>query len=260
MILLKNPEEIEFIRAAAQLVGMTIAEVGRHIRPGITTAFLNQIADQYIQDHGGIALSKGFEGFPAATCISVNETVVHGIPSDDIFVMDGDDVSVDIVVELNGYVGDSCYTFACGEVSPEVKRLMRVTKECLYLGIEQCRPGKRLGDIAHAVQMHAEKNGYGVVRELCGHGVGFKMHEAPNVLNYGVPGTGALLKEGMVICVEPMINMGSKNVKISKEDGWTVRTRDGKPAAHYEHTIAITKNGPDILSSFDFIDEANRID
>jgi methionyl aminopeptidase len=260
MILIKTKEEIEFIRQAAQLVGKTIAEVGRHIRPGVTTAFLDQIGEQYIRDNGGIPLCKGFEGYPAATCISVNDVVVHGIPSDNVFVKEGDDISVDIVVELNGYVGDSCYTFACGEVSPEVKRLMRVTKECLYLGIEQAQPGNRLGDIGHAVQMHAEKNGYGVVRELCGHGVGFKMHESPNVLNYGVRGTGALLKEGMVICIEPMINMGSKNVNFSREDGWTVRTKDGKPAAHYEHTIAITEKGPEILSSFDYINEENKID
>lgn len=260
MILLKTKEEIEFIRQAAQLVGKTIAEVGHHLRPGVTTAFLDQIAEQYIRDNGGIPLCKGFEGYPAATCISVNDVVVHGIPRDDVFIKEGDEVSVDIVAELNGYVGDSCYTFACGEVSPEVQRLMRVTKECLYLGIEQAQPGNRLGDIAHAVQMHAEKNGYGVVRELCGHGVGFKMHESPNVLNYGVRGTGALLKPGMVICIEPMVNMGSKNVKFSQEDGWTVRTRDGKPAAHYEHTIAVTEEAPAILSSFDYIDEDKRID
>ena len=259
MILLKTKEEIENIRKAALLVGKTLAEVGRHVRPGVTTAFLNQIGEQFIRDHGGIPLEKGFEGYPAATCISVNNVVVHGIPSADLFLQEGDNVSVDIVVELNGYVGDSCYTFPVGEISPEMRRLMRVTRECLYLGLEKCKEGNRLGDIGSAVQTHAEKNGYSVVRDLCGHGVGFKMHESPNVLNYGVPGTGALLKEGMVIAVEPMINMGSKNVVFSKEDGWTVRTRDGKPAAHYEHTVAITKDGPDILSSFDEIEQFVRV-
>lgn len=256
MILLKTQEEIELIRQSALLVGKTLAEVGRHIRPGITTAFLDHIGEQFIRDNGGIPLCKGYEGFPAALCISVNDVVVHGIPSDDLFIKEGDNVSVDCVVELNGYVGDSAYTFAVGEVSEEMKRLLRVTKEALYLGLEKCKEGNRLGDIGHAVQSHAEKNGYNVVRELCGHGVGFKMHEAPNVNNYGLPGVGPLLKQGMVIAVEPMVNMGSKNVKFSQEDGWTCRTKDGKPAAHFEHTVAIGANGPDILSSFDFI-EAN---
>ncbi len=259
MIKLKTQEDIECIREAAQLVGKTIAEVGRHIQPGVTTAFLDKIAEQYIYDNGASAPCKGYEGYPAATCIAVNDVVVHGIPNDSLYLHDGDEVSVDIVVKLNGYYADSCYTFACGEVDPKVLRLLRTTKECLYLGIEQARPGNRLGDIGHAVQAHAEKNGYGVVRELCGHGVGFDLHESPSVVNYGVRGTGVLLKEGMVICIEPMVTMGSKNVKFSKEDGWTVRTKDGKPAAHYEHTIAITTNGPEILSTFDFIDANRRI-
>ena len=254
MILLKTKEEIELIRDAALLVGKTLAEVGRHIRPGVTTAYLDQIGEQFIRDNGGIPLCKGYEGFPAALCISVNDVVVHGVPSD-LFIQEGDNVSVDIVIELNGYVGDSAYTFAVGEVKPEVLRLMKVTKEALYIGLDKCKAGNRVGDIGHAVQMHCEKNGYSVVRELCGHGVGFKMHESPNVPNYGVKGTGPLLKEGMVIAVEPMVCMGSKNIKISAEDGWTCRTRDGKPAAHFEHTVAITANGPDILSSFDYIEK-----
>lgn len=253
MILLKTKEEIELIRDSALLVGKTLAEVGRHICPGVTTAYLDKIGEQFIRDNGGIPLCKGYEGFPAALCISVNDVVVHGIPGD-IFIKEGDNVSVDCVIELNGYVGDSAYTFAVGEVSPEMQRLMKVTKEALYLGLEKCKEGNRVGDISHAVQMHCEKNGYSVVRELCGHGVGFKMHESPNVPNYGVPGTGPLLKEGMVIAVEPMVCMGSKNVKFSSEDGWTCRTKDGKPAAHYEHTVAIGKKGPEILSSFDFIE------
>ena len=252
MITLKTQEEIELIRKAALLVGQTLAEVGRHIRPGVTTKFLDQIGEQFILDNHGKPLCKGYEGFPSALCISVNDVVVHGIPGD-LFINEGDNVSVDCVIELDGYVGDSAYTFAVGEVTPEMHRLLKVTKECLYLGLEKCKAGNRLGDIGHAVQMHAEKNGYGVVRELCGHGVGFKMHESPNVPNYGIPGTGVLLKQGMVIAVEPMITMGSKNVKFSQTDGWTCRTKDGKPAAHFEHTVAIGANGPEILSSFDLI-------
>ena len=255
MIQLKTKEEIELIRKSAHLVGRTLAEVGRHVRPGITTAFLDHIGEQFIRDNGGIPLCKGYEGFPASLCISVNDVVVHGIPSETQFLNEGDIVSLDCVVELNGYVGDSAYTFAVGEVSPEKQRLMKVTREALYLGLERCRQGNRIGDIGHAVQMHCEKNGYSVVRELCGHGVGFKMHESPNVPNYGTQGTGPLLKEGMVIAVEPMVNAGSKNVKFSKEDGWTCRTKDGKPAAHFEHTVAIGINGPDILSTFDYIEK-----
>ena len=253
MILLKTQEEIELIRDSALLVGKTLAEVGRHIRPGVTTAFLDQIGEQFIRDNGGIPLCKGYEGFPAALCISVNDVVVHGIPGN-LFIKEGDNVSVDCVIELNGYVGDSAYTFPVGEVSPEMLRLLKVTKESLYIGLDMCREGNRIGDIGSAVQRHCEKNGYSVVRELCGHGVGFKMHESPNVPNYGVPGTGPLLKEGMVIAVEPMVCMGSKNVKFSSEDGWTCRTKDGKPAAHFEHTVAIGKEGPTILSSFDYIE------
>lgn len=256
MILLKTKEEIELIRDAALLVGKTLAEVGRHIRPGVTTAYLDSIGEQFIRDNGGIPLCKGYEGFPAALCISVNDVVVHGIPGD-LFIKEGDNVSVDCVIELNGYVGDSAYTFPVGEMKPEVLRLMKVTREALYIGIDKARPGNRIGDIGHAIQMHCEKNGYSVVRELCGHGVGFKMHESPNIPNYGVPGTGPLLKEGMVIAIEPMVCMGSKNVKFSQQDGWTCRTKDGKPAAHFEHTIAVTAEGPEILSSFDYIENNN---
>ena len=254
MILLKTKEEIELIRDAALLLGKTLAEVGRHIRPGVTTAFLDQLGEQYIRDNGGKPLCKGYEGFPSAFCISVNDVVVHGIPSLDQFIKEGDNVTLDCVIDLNGYVADSAYTFTAGEVSPEMQRLLKVTREALYIGLDQCKAGNRVGDISHAVQMHCEKNGYSVVRELCGHGVGLKMHESPNVPNFGVKGTGPLLKEGMVIAVEPMVCMGSKNVKFSKEDGWTCRTKDGKPAAHFEHTVAITNDGPDILTTFDFIE------
>ena len=253
MILLKTKEEIALIRDAALLLGKTLAEVGRHIHPGVTTAFLDKIGEQYIRDHGAIPLCKGYEGFPSALCISVNDAVVHGIPGE-VFIKEGDNVSLDCVISLNGYVADSAYTFGVGVISPEVSRLMKVTKEALYIGLDKCKAGNRVGDISHAVQMHCEKNGYSVVRELCGHGVGLKMHESPNIPNYGTPGTGPLLKEGMVIAVEPMVCMGSKNVKFSKEDGWTCRTKDGKPAAHFEHTVAITADGPDILTTFDFIE------
>ena len=253
MILLKTTEEIAFIRESATLLSKTLAEVGRHIRPGITTAFLDKVGEQFIRDNGGIPLCKGYEGFPSAFCISVNDVVVHGIPGN-LFLKEGDNVTLDCVVELNGYVSDSAYTFCVGEVSPEVQRLMKTTKEALYIGIDQCKAGNRVGDISHAVQQHCEKNGYSVVRELCGHGVGFKMHESPSIPNFGVKGTGPLLKEGMVICVEPMVCMGSKNVKFSREDGWTCRTKDGKPAAHFEHTVAVTKEGPEILTTFDFIE------
>lgn len=253
MILLKTREEIELIRDAGLLLGKTLAEVGRHIRPGVTTAYLNQIGEQFIQDNGAKPLCKGFEGFPAAFCVSVNDVVVHGIPGD-IFIKEGDNVTLDCVIEYNGYVADSAYTFAVGDVSPEVRRLMKVTREALYIGLDLCKAGNRVGDVSHAVQMHCEKNGYNVVRELCGHGVGFQMHESPNVPNFGTRGTGPLLKEGMVIAVEPMVCMGSKNVVFSKEDGWTCRARDGKPTAHYEHTVAITKDGPDVLTTFDFIE------
>lgn len=252
MIQLKNKQEIELIRDSALLVAKTLAEVGSHIRPGVTTAFLDNIGEQFIRDNGGIPLCKGFEGFPSALCISVNDVVVHGIPGD-VFIQEGDNVSVDCVIRLNGYVGDSAYTFSVGETSPEMKRLLKVTKEALYIGLDHCKAGNRLGDVSHAIQMHCEKNGYSVVRELCGHGVGFEMHESPCVPNFGIRGTGPLLKEGMVIAVEPMVCMGSKNIKVDR-DGWTTRTKDGKPAAHFEHTVAIGASGPDILSSFDFIE------
>lgn len=254
MIILKTKEEIEKIRKSALFVGEVLTEVGRHIHPGVTTAYLNNIGEQFIRDHGAIPLCKGYEGFPAALCISVNDVVVHGIPSEKVFINEGDIVSVDCVTELDGYVGDSAYTFMVGDVAPEVRKLLKITKEALYLGLEQCKVGNRVGDIGHAIQSHCEKNGFSVVRELCGHGVGIHMHESPNVCNYGIKGTGPLLKEGMVIAVEPMINMGSKNVKFSQEDGWTVRTKDGKWAAHFEHDVAIGLTGPDILSSFDLIE------
>lgn len=254
MILLKSQEEIELIRKSSLLVGRTLAEVGKHIKPGVTTAFLDRIGEQFIRDNGATPVFKGYGGFPSALCISINDEVVHGFPSDDRFLEEGDIVSIDCGTDLNGFIGDSAYTFVVGDVKPEVAKLLKVTKEALYLGVEKCVEGNRVGDIGHAIQTHVEKNGFSVVREMCGHGVGIKLHEDPNVCNYGRPGTGPLLKAGMVIAIEPMVNMGSKNIKFIN-DGWTPITRDGKPSAHFEHDVAIGKEKADLLSSFEEIEK-----
>ncbi len=254
MIYLKTDEEIELLRENNILVSETLAEVGRHIKPGVTTKELDTIAEDFIRSHGATPPCLGFEGYPAATCISVNENVVHGIPSDYI-IREGDIVSVDLCTFMKGFVGDSAYTFAVGEVADEVKQLMSVTKEALYKGVAQAKVGNRIGDISSAVQAYAESFGYGVVRELEGHGLGRDMHEDPGVPNYGARGRGPLLKEGMVICIEPMITMGNKAV-VFERDGWTVRTRDRKPAAHYEFAVAIRRDGPDILTDFSIIEKA----
>lgn len=255
MIQYKTPEQIEGIRESALLLGRTLGEVSKHVKPGVKTQYLDDIAEQFIRDHGAIPAFKGYGGFPATLCISVNDVVVHGFPSS-YELKDGDIISVDCGTILNGFVGDSAYTFAVGEIKPEIAKLLEITKESLYLGIEKCVVGNRIGDIGHAIQSHVEKHGYSVVRELCGHGVGIKLHEEPNVLNYGKAGSGALLKEGMVIAIEPMINLGGKAVKFEK-DGWTVRTKDGSPSAHFEHDVAIGVTKPDILSSFDFINQVS---
>ncbi|MDR2622635.1 MAG: type I methionyl aminopeptidase [Dysgonamonadaceae bacterium] len=253
MIYLKTNEEIELMRIANRMVGATLAEVAKHIAPGVTTFQLDKIAEEYIRDNGGIPLFKGYNGFPNALCTSVNENVVHGIP-DTLPLKEGDIVSVDCGVKINGYCGDSAYTFEIGEVAPEVKQLLKTTKEALYEGISRAVEGKRVGDVSHAIQVYCESRGYSVVRELVGHGIGKNMHEAPEVPNYGKKGYGPLLKEGMCIAIEPMINLGSKNVKFEK-DGWTVHTRDRKPSAHFEHTIAIRPGKADILSTFEWIEE-----
>lgn len=255
MIQYKTPEQIEGIRESALLLGRTLGEVSKHVKPGVKTQYLDDIAEQFIRDHGAIPAFKGYGGFPATLCISVNDIVVHGFPGS-YELKDGDIISVDCGTILNGFVGDSAYTFAVGEIKPEIAKLLEITKESLYLGIEKCIVGNRIGDIGHAIQSHVEKHGYSVVRELCGHGVGIKLHEDPNVLNYGKAGSGALLKEGMVIAIEPMINLGGKAVKFEK-DGWTVRTKDGSPSAHFEHDVAIGVTKPDILSSFDFINQVS---
>ncbi|MBO5539667.1 MAG: type I methionyl aminopeptidase [Muribaculaceae bacterium] len=252
MIILKTDEEIELLREANLVVARTLGEVAKWVAPGITTRRLNQIADEYIRSEGCVPGFLGLYGFPGSVCISVNENIVHGIPSS-YALEEGDIVSVDCgAVTPAGYNGDSTYTFCVGEVSEEVKQLLRTTKEALYVGIEKAVPGNRIGDIGHAVQDYCEKRGYGVVREFVGHGVGKKLHEAPEVPNYGRKGTGPLIKNGMTIAIEPMINMGSKNI-FQEADGWTCRTRDRKPSAHFEHSIAIHHGKPDILSSFEYV-------
>lgn len=253
MIHYRTDKEIELLRQAALLVGKTLGEVGKHIRPGIRTIELDKIAEEFIRDHGAIPAFKGYEGFPGSLCISVNEQVVHGIPGS-YELRDGDIVSVDCGTILDGYVGDSAYTFTVGEVSEEIKLFLQRSKESLYKGIEQAVAGNRIGDIGYAVQSYVEHYGYGVVRELVGHGVGRKMHEDPQVPNYGKRGTGIRLSEGMVIAIEPMITLGNRNI-FQEKDGWTITTRDRKPAAHFEHDVAIRNGKADILSSFEWIEQ-----
>ncbi|MBN8787934.1 MAG: type I methionyl aminopeptidase [Terrimonas sp.] len=256
MVYYKTNEEIELIRKSSLLVSATLAEVAKFLKPGITTLQVDAMAEQFIRDNGAVPSFKNYKGFPFTSCISVNDAVVHGFPNN-IELKDGDIVSVDLGVFMNGYHGDSAYTFALGSIPDEVKRLLRVTKESLYKGVEKAVAGNRIGDIAFAVQEHTERQyGYGVVRELVGHGLGRHLHEDPQVPNFGKRGTGLKMKEGLVIAIEPMINLGKKDVYYDT-DGWTVRTKDGKPAAHYEHNVCVKKNKPDLLSSFTAI-EANE--
>ena len=253
MIYLKTDEEIELLRESNLLVGMTLGELAKWIAPGITTLKLDKIAEEFIRDHGAVPGFLGYGGFPNTLCVSVNEQIVHGIPSN-YDLKDGDIVSIDCGTVKNGFNGESAYTFCVGEVAYDVRRLLKTTKESLYLGIEQAVEGKRVGDISNAVQTYCEKKGYSVVRELCGHGVGKRLHEDPEVPNYGRRGCGPLLKSGMVIAIEPMINLGSRNIVIER-DGWTTRTRDRKPSAHFEHTVAVREGKADILSSFKYVEE-----
>jgi methionyl aminopeptidase len=249
----KTKEEIELIRESSLLVGKTLAEVAKVIKPGVTTLSLDKVAYEFIKDHKAIPAFLNYSGFPNSLCISVNAHVVHGIPGK-YELKDGDIVSVDCGVLKNNFFGDSAYTFAVGEVKAEILSLLKVTKESLYKGIEMAVVGKRIGDVGEAVQTHAEKNGYTVVRELVGHGIGQNLHESPEVPNYGKKGTGLKLQEGLVIAIEPMINMGKKAI-IQENDGWTIRTVDNLPSAHFEHTVAVGKTKADILSSFEFIEE-----
>jgi methionyl aminopeptidase len=253
MIYYKTAEEIEYIRKSSLLVALALAEVAKVIEPGVNALQIDKIADEFIRDNGGVPAFKGYGGFPNALCVSPNEQVVHGIPTNKPFE-EGDIISVDCGVLMNGYFGDSAYTFAIGDVSPEVEQLMKTTKESLYKGIEMAVAGKRLGDVAFAIQNHCEKAGYGVVRELVGHGIGKSLHEAPEVPNFGKRGTGLKLQDGLVIAIEPMVNMGTKQVKHGK-DGWTIKTADLKPSVHFEHTIAVHKGEADILSSFKYVED-----
>lgn len=257
MIHYKTAAEIELIRSSCLLVGDTIATVAALIKPGVTTLQLDAAAEQFIRDHGAIPSFKNYRGFPFACCISVNDAIVHGFPNNKE-LKEGDIISIDSGAFKNGFHGDSAYTFALSGASAGALQLMKITKQSLYKGIEKAIAGNRVGDIANAIQQHTERlNGYGIVRELVGHGLGRDLHEDPQVPNYGKRGSGSKLREGLVIAIEPMINMGKKDI-FSDADGWTIRTKDGKPAAHFEHTVCVHKAGADILTSFKSIEIAEK--
>ena len=262
-IFLKTEDEINLMRRANQLVGSTLAEVGRHIKPGVTTLQLDKVAEEFIRDHGAIPTFKNFpnpygEAFPGSICTSVNQVVVHGIPCDSTVLKEGDIISVDCGTLLDGYNGDSCYTFCVGEGSGGIKHLLKITKESLYKGIEQANAGKHVGDIGSTIQDYCESQGYGVVRELTGHGIGREMHEDPPVPNYGSKGNGVMLKSGMCIAIEPMITMGDRKIWMLP-DKWSIITRDGQPSAHFEHTIVIRDDKAEILSTFEEIENQERV-
>lgn len=253
MISLKLKEEVELLRESNLLVSKTLAELVRLIRPGVTTEELNRVADTFIRDHGAVPAFLGYQGFPKSICASVNDEVVHGIPSG-YELKEGDIISVDCGVLKNEYVGDTAFSFKVGEVSEAVQQLLETTRNSLMKGIGKAVVGNRVGDIGSTIQTYVEQAGYSVVRELVGHGIGKELHEAPEVPNYGRKGTGPKIKDGMVICIEPMVNMGRKNIRQDR-DGWTIRTKDGKPSAHFELAIAVNGKEPDVLSTFDYIDE-----
>jgi methionyl aminopeptidase len=257
MIHYKTPAEIELMRDSARLVSKTLAEAAKVLKPGVTTLQLDKLISEYIRDNGAVPSFLHYRGYPFASCISVNDVVVHGFPNDRV-LQAGDIISIDIGVIKKGYHGDHAYTFAIGDPGPEIMQLIRVTKEGLYKGIEKAVAGGRVGDISYAIQEHTEKMyGYGVVRELVGHGLGRHLHEDPQVPNYGRRGTGAKLKEGLVLAIEPMINLGKKDI-YTERDGWTVRTADHQPSVHFEHDVAIRKNQPDILSDYSIIEAAEK--
>ena len=247
MVTIKTEKEIEYMRESCRIVKETLEFVGKNIRAGMTTKEVDELVYKYITSCGAYPSELGYEGYPASSCVSVNEVVVHGVPGD-IIILDGDIVSVDITAEKNGFHGDAARTYLIGNVSEEKKKLVKVTEECFFKAIEGLQAGSPLYDIGYAVQKHAESNGYGVVRALTGHGIGKSMHEDPSVPNVGRRGTGMRLKAGMTICIEPMINMGTHKVVFNSQDGWTVSTADGKPAAHYENTVLITETGVEILT------------
>ena len=253
MIYYKTEEEIELIKESSLLVAKTHAEVAKLIQPGVSTLALDKIAEEFIRDNGGVPAFKGYSGFPNTLCVSPNEQVVHGIPTNDP-IESGTILFLDCGVKKNGFFGDSAFTYEVGEVAKDVKELLKITRESLYKGIEVAVSGNRIGDIGYAIQNHAEKNGFTVVRELVGHGVGVNLHESPEVPNYGKRGRGVKLHEGLVIAIEPMINMGVKEIN-QLNDGWTIKTADLKPSAHFEHTIVVRKGKAEILSSFDYIDK-----
>jgi methionyl aminopeptidase len=247
MIHIKNSEQIEQMKAAGAVSKAALRRAGEMVRPGITTREIDQVVESYIRLHGATPTFKGYSGFPASICSSVNEQIVHGIPSPAVALKDGDIISIDTGANVDGWAGDNAWTFYVGEVSDEVRGLCECTRDCLKAAIKEAVPGNHLGDLGHAVQTLAESNGYGIVRDYVGHGIGHDMHEDPNVPNYGKPGRGVKLQVGMIIAIEPMITLGSPRVK-TLNNGWTVVTRDGKPAAHYENVVAITEDGPVILS------------
>jgi methionyl aminopeptidase len=250
---LKSEEDIELLRENALIVSRTLAEVAKYIKPGVTTRMLDTIAEDHLRSEGAVPGFKGYNGFPSTLCTSLNDEVVHGIPGDRV-LKNGDIVSIDCGSIKNGFYGDSAYSFAVGEVKPELLSLLKRTRESLFLAVEHAVAGKRIGDISATVQDHVESFGYSVVRELVGHGIGKKLHEKPDVPNYGKRGTGIKLQEGLVICIEPMINLGLKNI-LQGRDGWTIRTHDGQPSAHFELTVVVRKEKPDILSTFRYIEE-----
>lgn len=254
MIFLKSDEEIELLRISNHLIGKALAEVAKIVAPGVTTAQLDKVAEEYLRDHGAVSGFLNYNGFPKSICSSVNEQVVHGIPSDKVILKEGDIVSVDCGAYINGFHGDSAYTFCVGEVKPEVRALLKTTKEALYKGIENAVEGKRIGDIGNAIQTYCEERGYSVVREMVGHGVGRSLHESPDVPNYGRKGNGTVLKNGMTIAIEPMINLGKRNI-VFENDGWTIRTIDRLPSAHFELSVAVRRGKADILSTFQYIEE-----
>ena len=253
MIHYKTSEEVLKIKESADILGRAHGEIAKYVKEGVKTSFLDKVAEEFIRDHRAVPSFKGYNGFPYSLCISVNEVVVHGFPGE-YELKDGDIISVDCGVFHQGFHSDSAYTYPIGEVSPSVLALLRATRDSLYLGIEQAKFGNRVGDIGHVIQKFVEAKGYTVVRELVGHGLGRKLHEAPEVPNYGKKGSGPLLKQGMVIAIEPMINLGSRNI-VQERDGWTIRTADRKPSAHYEHTIAIFEDRTEVLTTHKHIEE-----
>lgn len=253
MIHYKSREEVEIIKEGALILGKAHGEVAKHVRPGVKTIELDRIAETFIRDNGGVPSFKNYNGFPSSLCISLNENVVHGFPGEEE-LKEGDIISIDCGVYYKGFHSDSAFSYPVGKVEAEVMQLLKVTKESLYKGIEQAVFGNRIGDIAFAIQQHVEHYGYGVVRELVGHGLGKELHESPEVPNYGKRGKGAKLKEGLVIAIEPMVNLGSRNV-VQEADGWTIRTADRRPSAHYEHTVAVFKDGTEVLTTHKYIEE-----